>query len=439
MKLLSQSMISRKTNEDSGYYIDVMETCCEHMTMDIVNPSKGKLLSSEKENSSEQNVLRYSHEAETLPDIRYNQSESRDDSTTDTPQKFLTQLSDCLDNAQDESVLSIGEDLKHVEDDRSDEREGSLLHNIQEESNDLNLGQLEQKSKEICIETTPLNNEMPATPDVQAIKQSLTQYAKNNDDLNKRVQILREKCARRRRRGNSIVSNALSIAGDMSVASGCSGTVATSMTRVRMTELEQKYFEVMNKNAEFQEQTQDLQLGLAKERERSNKMKTELVTKDNATTLLQEEVSHLCFIMAQKNEATREETSDLTSQIVHKSTLISNMEHDILQMKVEMDNMKLRHHNEIKDLMTQLRNLEENQNETQILRKRNYDLECEVSELNHEIKTLRRKSQRKSNETDNTSETVKVLRYRNEVLKQEIEQLVVRMEQMKTKVTRIEL
>ena len=131
----------------------------------------------------------------------------------------------------------------------------------------------------------------------------------------------------------------------------------------------------------------------------------------------------------------RNEISELNGEVVEKASALSARDREFLHFKAEMDQLRLVHAGEMASLQKQIDESGANEREIDMIRAHNNFLQDEVTNLNKELQKLHMNG----NNIVSPDSSSKILRTRNNQLKNEVHKLQTKLRKMKNSVTRFEL
>jgi len=153
-------------------------------------------------------------------------------------------------------------------------------------------------------------------------------------------------------------------------------------------------------------------------------LKGQLKEKDEHIERRMAEIAQMYKLTKEQTAIKRDEILDLQGELLTKSHLLTTRNHELESIKYDVDKQKLCYESDLNALRQQVRVPGDRDNELEKLRARNSKLEYAIAESKQEIKLVRRKF---TSRVGGSNGTVKVLRNRNESLKNDVETLLHKM------------
>jgi len=154
---------------------------------------------------------------------------------------------------------------------------------------------------------------------------------------------------------------------------------------------------------------------------------------------MRKEFDDLRVQMEKETDTKRNEISDLNGEVVEQSSRVSSRDREFLQLKANMDDMKLQHEAEVALLKREIDEFDANEYEVQRVHHRNISLEDEVSTLRNKLGRMQMNERENSTTLLSPQSSTRVLRTRNDGLKDEVEKLQRKLRRMKRKASRVEI
>ena len=209
---------------------------------------------------------------------------------------------------------------------------------------------------------------------------------------------------------------------------------------VSKAEIELKLMEVMNDVISSQSTRNmmkgELEARLEDENEKALQLETMIKAKEDDIEQMRKEFSDLRIQMEKETDLKLNEIVDLNGEVVEKSSQLSSRDREFLQLEARMDELKLQHKAEISRLRREIDGFGSNEREVQNITRQNQALHREVASLKNEIQRLHMGDRDNLLSADSSR---RILRTRNEQLKDEVEKLQKKLRRMRRNVTRIEL
>jgi len=160
-------------------------------------------------------------------------------------------------------------------------------------------------------------------------------------------------------------------------------------------------------------------------------LERQLKEKQAEAKRMQDEIDQIYKNFRDQTAAKKNEISELHEELLEKTNLLTVRERDLGNLKYEVDAKKLRYETNIKTLRAEIMSTGgESQNEVERLSARNLELEYDIVESKQEIKQIRGRFASMV-KRDESNGVVRILRNRNECLKNEVEKLTNRMKYTK--------
>ena len=209
------------------------------------------------------------------------------------------------------------------------------------------------------------------------------------------------------------------------------------------TEIELKLMDVMNDVVSSQSTrdliTNELEGRLDEENEHALHLKQMIEGKEDVMERMRKEFDDLRVQMEKETDTKRNEISDLNGEVVEQSSRVSSRDREFLQLKANMDDMKLQHEAEVALLKREIDEFDANEYEVQRVHHRNISLEDEVSTLRNKLGRMQMNERENSTTLLSPQSSTRVLRTRNDGLKDEVEKLQRKLRRMKRKASRVEI
>lgn len=197
---------------------------------------------------------------------------------------------------------------------------------------------------------------------------------------------------------------------------------------------EKKLIGVMNDSVAQENEKEQMRLELEEqlemENENAKKLEDQIKAKEDDIEQVRENFKKLIGNMNGEMDKKRNEITELHGEVLVKANLLAKRERDIEHMKSEMDDLKLKHSSEVRDLRREL-DASVDKVELERLRKYNSDLEYNITSLNQEIGKLRLMFVHQPSGEISAEGTVQILRSRNKKLMKDVEKLTQKLRQAK--------
>jgi HAMP domain-containing protein len=185
--------------------------------------------------------------------------------------------------------------------------------------------------------------------------------------------------------------------------------------------------------------TNELEGRLDEENEHALHLKQMIEGKEDVMERMRKEFDDLRVQMEKETDTKRNEISDLNGEVVEQSSRVSSRDREFLQLKANMDDMKLQHEAEVALLKREIDEFDANEYEVQRVHHRNISLEDEVSTLRNKLGRMQMNERENSTTLLSPQSSTRVLRTRNDGLKDEVEKLQRKLRRMKRKASRVEI